>query len=176
LLTIDEVGIDTLREPHSFAQITIGPSRFRPSQHLVNTDGCEVDHPCRTGCTPSGHIRTAPGFHPTASQRSWRCDGSGQNCSRQASLGSRDPRMWPMVTGSNLSALRTIDPTPPQPIASPPGVRVLALDPIWRAAGSISRILPLRDDALEAKLASVIEDIRAVCFQVLIQPQAQRRS
>jgi hypothetical protein len=81
-----------------------------------------------------------------------------------------------MVTGSNLSALRTIDPTPPQPIASPPGVRVLALDPIWRAAGSISRILPLRDDALEAKLASVIEDIRAVCFQVLIQPQAQRRS
>jgi hypothetical protein len=49
LLTIDEVGIDTLREPHSFAQITIGPSRFRPSQHLVNTDGCEVDHldfPC----------------------------------------------------------------------------------------------------------------------------------
>src|ERR1700730_15140226 len=55
-------------------------------------------------------------------------------------------------------------------------IRVLALDPIWRTTGSISRVLPLRDDAFEAKLACVMEDIRAVCLQMLIQSQAQRRS
>jgi hypothetical protein len=45
----------------------------------------------RTWCRPSGNIRTTPGFHPTASQRSWlRCDGSGQNCSKRAGLGSRE--------------------------------------------------------------------------------------
>jgi hypothetical protein len=75
-----------------------------------------------------------------------------------------------LVTGSNVSALwRTIGPTPPQPIASPPEHPVLALDPIWRTTGSISRILPLRDDTFEAQLAGVMEDIRAVCLQVLIQ-------
>ena len=37
----------------------------------------------RTWCRPSGDIRIAPEFHPTANQHSWlRCDGSGQNCSR----------------------------------------------------------------------------------------------
>src|ERR1700730_6611402 len=46
--------------------------------------------------------------------------------------------------------------------SSPPEQPVLALDPIWRTTGSISRILPLRDDTFEAQLAGVMEDIRAV--------------
>jgi hypothetical protein len=41
--------------------------------------------------------------------------------------------------------------------------RILHLEPIRRAAGVIERVLLLRHDALEAKLASVVEHGLAVC-------------
>src|SRR5262249_51675223 len=50
--------------------------------------------------------------------------------------------------------------------------RVLHLEPIRRAAGAIDRVLALRDDAFETKLAGVGEDSRAVALDMLVEPDA----
>jgi hypothetical protein len=56
-------------------------------------------------------------------------------------------------------------------------IRILALDPIRRSAGTISRISPLRYDAFQANLAGVLEYERAVrLFHVLIELQAGSRA
>src|SRR5436190_20731861 len=51
-------------------------------------------------------------------------------------------------------------------------VSVLHLEPIGRAAGTVWRILPLRDNAFEAELAGVPEYGLAVAFHVLIESDA----
>jgi hypothetical protein len=51
-------------------------------------------------------------------------------------------------------------------------IRVLILEPIGRAAGTVGRILTLRDDAFEPQLAGMVEDGRAVAFDMLIEPDA----
>jgi hypothetical protein len=49
-------------------------------------------------------------------------------------------------------------------------VSVLHLEPIGRAAGTVWRILPLRDNAFEAELAGVPKYGLAVTFHVLVEP------
>src|SRR5262249_27419945 len=51
-------------------------------------------------------------------------------------------------------------------------VRVLHFEPIGRTAGTVGRILALRDNAFEAKLAGMGEDGRAVAFDMLVEPDA----
>src|ERR1700730_5053962 len=51
----------------------------------------------------------------------------------------------------------------------------LLFDPTWRATGSISRILPLRDDTFEAQPAGVMEDIRGAHSIVSPAPLARER-
>jgi uncharacterized protein YjbI with pentapeptide repeats len=51
-------------------------------------------------------------------------------------------------------------------------LRVLHLEPIGRAAGTVDRVLPLRDDAFEAQLAGMGEDGLAVAFDMLGEPDA----
>src|SRR5215813_104742 len=51
-------------------------------------------------------------------------------------------------------------------------IRVLHFEPIRRAAGTVGRVLPLRDNAFEAKLAGMGEDGRAVALDMLIEPDA----
>lgn len=52
-------------------------------------------------------------------------------------------------------------------------LRIFALDPIWRAAGTISRILALRNDPLQPELAGVLEYKRPVFLvHMLIEPHA----
>ena len=52
-------------------------------------------------------------------------------------------------------------------------LRVLELEPVRRAARSIGRAEPLRDDALAAELAGVLEHDHALrMFKVFVQPQA----
>src|SRR5215471_16403830 len=51
-------------------------------------------------------------------------------------------------------------------------IRVLHFEPVRRAAGTVGRILPLRDNAFEAKLAGAGEDGRAVALGMLIEPNA----
>ena len=54
-------------------------------------------------------------------------------------------------------------------------VRVLALDPVPRAARPIWRIAPLRDDALKPEPAGMLEHEPAVVMvQMLVEPQAWR--
>src|SRR5262249_41483796 len=48
-------------------------------------------------------------------------------------------------------------------------IRVLHFKPIRRAAGTVSGILALRDNAFKAELASVSEDGRAVAFHVFVE-------
>src|ERR1700730_11946808 len=56
-------------------------------------------------------------------------------------------------------------------------IRVLALDPIWRAPRAIARVLALRHDSLEAEPAGVREHERIVLLvEVLVETQAWRRS
>src|SRR5207249_3830181 len=55
-------------------------------------------------------------------------------------------------------------------------VRVFALYPMRLAARTIVRILALRDNPFEAKLASVPEDRRAVLLDMLIESNAWRRT
>src|SRR6516165_5608734 len=52
------------------------------------------------------------------------------------------------------------------------GFFILNLEPIGGAPRTVGRILALRDDAFEAKLAGVGEDGRAVTSQMLIEPDA----
>ena len=59
-----------------------------------------------------------------------------------------------------------------QRLASPPVHRRSSIEPIGRAAGTIGKVLPLRDDTFEAKLAGVGEDGRAVALDVLVEPDA----
>src|SRR5215510_12364547 len=55
-------------------------------------------------------------------------------------------------------------------------VRVLHLEPIRRPAGAVGRTEPLRDDPLEAHLAGVAEDDRAIpVLQVLCAEFAESR-
>ena len=51
-------------------------------------------------------------------------------------------------------------------------IRVLHFKPVGRAPRAIRRVLPLRDDAFEAKLAGVGEDGRAVALDMLVEPDA----
>ena len=70
----------------------------------------------------------------------------------------------------------TIGPNPLQFPASPRAhwrIRVFALDPVRRAAGTVAQVLALRHDAFQAKLA--LEDERAVfMLEVFIQADACR--
>src|SRR5262245_44092253 len=50
---------------------------------------------------------------------------------------------------------------------------VLHLEPIGRAAGPIGRVLPLRNDALQAELAGVAKDGLAVALDVLVPSHAE---
>jgi hypothetical protein len=51
-------------------------------------------------------------------------------------------------------------------------VRVLALDPMPRAPGTIRRVASLGHDAFQAKLAGMLEDKQAIFLnQVLVEPQ-----
>jgi hypothetical protein len=52
-------------------------------------------------------------------------------------------------------------------------VRVLHFEPVGRATGVVGRILSLRDNAFEAKLAGVAKHGLAVAFHVLIEPNAR---
>src|SRR6516165_3339067 len=53
-------------------------------------------------------------------------------------------------------------------------IRVLALDPIRRATGSISRVLPLRHDAFEPELACVCKHERPILLvKMFVEPQAR---
>ena len=51
-------------------------------------------------------------------------------------------------------------------------VRVLHVEPIGRAAGTVGRVLALRHDTFEPKLAGMSEDGRAIAFHVFIEPDA----
>ena len=66
--------------------------------------------------------------------------------------------------------------SPPLPVLRQGRERVLAFDPVTRRNEMVARVLALRHDSLKAQHTGVMEDIRAVCLQVLIQSQAQRRS
>src|SRR5262245_46557260 len=48
--------------------------------------------------------------------------------------------------------------------------RVLHLEPVGGATGTVGRVLPLRHDAFEAHLAGMSEDGRAVALHVLVEP------
>src|SRR6516225_2670582 len=50
--------------------------------------------------------------------------------------------------------------------------RILHLEPIGRASGTVDGILALRDDALKTHLAGVGEDGRAVALDMLVEPDA----
>jgi hypothetical protein len=51
--------------------------------------------------------------------------------------------------------------------------RVLHLEPVGRAAGAIRRVLPLRRDAFQPKLASIAEyDLAILVLDVLVEPDA----
>jgi hypothetical protein len=50
--------------------------------------------------------------------------------------------------------------------------RVLHLEPVGRAAGTVGGILALRYDAFKTHFASVREDGRAVAFDMLVEPDA----
>ncbi len=52
--------------------------------------------------------------------------------------------------------------------------RVLALEPVGRAAGAVGRGLALRHDALQAHLAGMREHGRAVGLDMLVEPHAGR--
>src|SRR5258708_14202188 len=67
---------------------------------------------------------------------------------------------------------RVIPPNPPPLRESPPTSRVLHLEPVGRAAGTVGGILALRDDAFKTHFASVREDRRAVAFDMLVEPDA----
>jgi hypothetical protein len=54
-------------------------------------------------------------------------------------------------------------------------IGVLHLEPIEGAAGTVGGILPLRDDAFDAKLAGVGEDGRAIAFHLFVEPYAGAR-
>src|ERR1700730_2732023 len=66
--------------------------------------------------------------------------------------------------------------SPPLPVLRQGRERGLAFDPVTRRNEMVARVLALRYDSLKAQHTGVMEDIRAVCLQVLIQSQAQRRS
>src|SRR5262245_62290857 len=51
--------------------------------------------------------------------------------------------------------------------------RVLHFEPIGGAAGTVGRVLALRDDAFQAKLAGMREDGRAVALDMLVEPDAR---
>jgi len=54
-----------------------------------------------------------------------------------------------------------------------PQPRVLHLEPVGRAAGAIRRVLPLRRDAFQPKLASIAEyDLAILVLDVLVEPDA----
>src|SRR4029453_10082657 len=55
-------------------------------------------------------------------------------------------------------------------------VRIFALDPVWRAAGTVTRVLALRHDAFKAELAGMLEDSGAVLSEMLIETQPGRGS
>jgi len=50
--------------------------------------------------------------------------------------------------------------------------RILHLKPIGRAAGTVSRALPLRHDTFEPHLTGMGEDGRAVALDMLVEPDA----
>jgi hypothetical protein len=50
--------------------------------------------------------------------------------------------------------------------------RILHFEPVGRAAGTVSRILPLRHDTFKPHLAGMGEDGRAVPLHMLIEPDA----
>jgi hypothetical protein len=51
--------------------------------------------------------------------------------------------------------------------------RVLHLEPVGRAAGAIRRVLPLRRDAYQPKLASMAEyELAVLVLDVLVEPDA----
>src|SRR6516165_2752219 len=50
--------------------------------------------------------------------------------------------------------------------------RILHLKPIGRAAGTVSRALPLRHDTFEPHLAGMGENGRAVALDMLVEPDA----
>jgi hypothetical protein len=52
-------------------------------------------------------------------------------------------------------------------------IRVLHFEPIRRAAGTVRRLLPLRDNAFEAKFAGVTKYSLAVALYVLVEPDAR---
>jgi hypothetical protein len=53
--------------------------------------------------------------------------------------------------------------------------RVFALEPVGRTSGAIGRVLPLRDDAFEAKPAGVSEHGRAIVVERLVEQDARQR-
>jgi hypothetical protein len=64
---------------------------------------CGPDH------APTATVRAG---HRESHRRSWsRYDGIAPTCDQRQPW----PRMWPMVTGGMISALRTISPNPPRP-------------------------------------------------------------
>src|SRR5262245_20215628 len=78
--------------------------------------------------------------------------------------------------GGNLAgARRTPSPPSPHPVLEPENrrrARVLDLDPGFHAPRPIGCIAPFRHDALEAELAGVREDYRAVALEVLADADA----
>jgi len=54
-------------------------------------------------------------------------------------------------------------------------VGILALDPMARAAGPIGRVLALRDDALTAQQAGVLEDERPILLEQRIKHESPSR-
>src|SRR5262245_33090064 len=79
-------------------------------------------------------------------------------------------RSWPpggatLISGAPLT-------NAPRLHASRPAHPVLHFEPIGRAAGTVGRVLPLRDDAFKTQCASMGEDGRAVHLHVFVEPDA----
>jgi hypothetical protein len=51
--------------------------------------------------------------------------------------------------------------------------RVLHLEPIGRAAGTISGVFPLRDNSFQTELAGVAKYGLAIAFDMLVEPDAR---
>src|SRR5262245_47129225 len=79
-------------------------------------------------------------------------------------------RSWPPGGATLISGAPLTNPTRLQ--ASRPAHPVLHFEPIGRAAGTVGRVLLLRDDAFKTQCASMGEDGRAVTLHVFVEPAA----